>query len=137
MIEPGSSRNNFQQVDTNENGSDITQTIGNEIEEELQKSLELFDFTIPLQDKTKGSLRLLYNNCNSLEINLLLNDLLKRKRKKKQNRYIQEIENPNQIGQVDETTESMGYRPESAGRNVCWVGKYYSTESNKTGYTML
>ena len=69
-------------------------------EMELQKSLEIFDFASPLPVKQNGSFRLFYNNCNSLEINNSIGDVIKRKRDKTVNQYIQEIENPTKLDRL-------------------------------------
>ena len=66
----------------------------------LLQSLALFDFSIPLVEKTKGTLRLFYNNCNGLEINNLIEDVIGRKRDKQVNQYIGEIENPTKLDRL-------------------------------------
>ena len=53
------------------------------IEDELLHSLANFDFSAPLAEKTKDTLRLFYNNCNSVEINHVIESLLQQERDKK------------------------------------------------------
>lgn len=42
----------------------------------LTESFKVFDFTVPLPDKTSNTLQVFYNNCNGLEINQLIADVL-------------------------------------------------------------
>ena len=69
-------------------------------EDELKKSLEIFECSVPLPQKQQGTVRLFYNNCNSLEINNLISDVLQRKRDKQKQQYLQEIENPTKVDRL-------------------------------------
>ncbi len=69
-------------------------------EEELKKSLEIFECSAPLPQKQQGTVRLFYNNCNSLEINNLIGDVLQRKRDKQKQQYLKEIENPTKVDRL-------------------------------------
>ena len=52
-------------------------------EQDLDDSLELFDFTYPLPEKQEGILRIFYNNCNGLEINRTIGEFIKQKKREK------------------------------------------------------
>ena len=67
------------------------------IEEELSHSLAIFDFSAPLVEKTKDTLRLFYNNCNGVEINQVIESLLQQERDKKKFNYLQDIEIPTKL----------------------------------------
>ena len=63
----------------------------------LKQSLALFDFSVPLQEKQKNVLRLFYNNCNGIEINNMVEDVIRRQRDKIQHNYLLEMENPTKL----------------------------------------
>ena len=69
-------------------------------EEGLTRSLALFDFSNPLPPKRQDTVRLFYNNCNGLEINNLIEDVIRRDRDKKEHKYIQELENPTKFDSI-------------------------------------
>ena len=50
---------------------------------ELQASLELFDFSLPLPEKGEDVLRIYYNNCKGIEINSTIEAFLKQQKEKK------------------------------------------------------
>ena len=70
------------------------------LNEELQKSLALFEFTNPLPDKRQGTFRLYYNNCNGWEINKLISNVLNRTRDKRTHKYLKDIENPTKLDRI-------------------------------------
>ncbi len=66
----------------------------------LEKSLQMFDFSVPLPDKTKNIVRVFYNNCNGLEVNRMLEDLVQRERDKFTHNYLKDIENPTKLDRL-------------------------------------
>ncbi len=66
-------------------------------EQDLEDSLELFDFTYPLPEKQEGILRVFYNNCNGLEINRTIGEFIKQKKEKKQYNYLKDTEVPTKV----------------------------------------
>ncbi len=66
----------------------------------LDQCLALFDFSVPLPEKQADTIRIFYNNCNGLEINSLINDVLKRQREKKRYQYLRDIENPTKLDKL-------------------------------------
>ena len=87
-------------IDNSRYQSGRIDSVQKEEDKELQRSLELFDFSKELPSKADGTIQIFYNNCNGLEINPLLSDLLQRKRDKKQYKYLQEIENPTKLDRL-------------------------------------
>ncbi len=67
------------------------------IERELQQSLEIFDFSIPLPKKMKGTWRVFYNNINGIEINSTVGNYIKQQRDKQKYNYIQDTEVPTKL----------------------------------------
>ena len=63
----------------------------------LNQSLELFDFSVPLRKKQKNVLRLFYNNCNGMEINNMVEDVIRRQRDKIKHNYLTDMENPTKL----------------------------------------
>ncbi len=78
----------------------MTQTNINQWEEDLHQSLSLFEFTIPLPNKSTDTLRLFYNNCNGIEINHTIEVFLKQKRDKKQYNYLKDADAPTKLDSI-------------------------------------
>ena len=69
----------------------------NSFERELNQSLEIFDFSIPLPKKNKGSWRIFYNNINGIEINSTVGTYIKQQRDKQTYNYIKDIDAPTKL----------------------------------------
>ena len=74
--------------------------LAQEMESRLAQSLELFDFSTPLPQKTNKTLRVFYNNCNGLEVNHMVSEYIKQKRDKLKDKYITDIEVPTKIDNI-------------------------------------
>ena len=66
-------------------------------ERELNQSLEIFEFSIPLPEKTKGKWRIFYNNINGIEINSTVGTYIKQQRDKQTYNYIKDINAPTKL----------------------------------------
>ena len=68
---------------------------------QLDTYLQLFEFqtSLPKKNKTR-TIRLFYNNCNSLEINNAIGEYFYAKRQKKAQKYIQNIESLTKIDKL-------------------------------------
>ena len=66
----------------------------------LQQTLEIFDFNYPLQTKKEGTIRVFYNNCNSLEINNTIGVYLKQKKDKQRYNYMIDVEAPTKLDSI-------------------------------------
>ena len=83
-----------EHTETRESAVDITTQY---TDEQLQKSLELFDFSGPLPKKHNSTLRIFYNNCNGVEINNMIGIQLKQKRDKIKYNYVRDTEAPTKV----------------------------------------
>ncbi len=66
-------------------------------ETQLEQSIAIFDFSLPLRQKMDGTMRLFYNNCNGLEINHMVCEYIKQKRDKVKYNYLLDIESPTKL----------------------------------------
>ena len=66
----------------------------------LDDCLELFEFSTPLPEKGRSTLRLYYNNCNGIEINRAIHTFIKTRRDKIKYNYIKDIEAPTKIDNI-------------------------------------
>lgn len=80
MMKPG------EETSNSEKATKDIQLVRNtrEYEQVLNESLQLFEFSRPLQSKEKNSWRFFYNNCNGLEANTMISTYVKQKKEKKQ-----------------------------------------------------
>ena len=88
-----------QTAETHRNSSKQSQYLEERVP--LDKYLQLFEFQTPLPKKQEArTIRLFYNNCNSLEINNAIGEYFHAQRQKKAQKYILNIESLTKIDKL-------------------------------------
>lgn len=91
---------NEQVARTGNSSEDTGPGYTEDIDSELQQSLEIFDFSIQLPKKTVGIWRIFYNNINGIEINSTIGNYIKQQQDKQKYNYIHDIEVPTKLDGV-------------------------------------
>ena len=66
-------------------------------ENDLNESLQIFEFSKPLIAKQEGTWRFFYNNCNGLEVNSMISTFIQQKKDKTTYNYLKDTEAPTKL----------------------------------------